>query len=133
MKKSNRKITMVIVIGIGLIVPALWFSTKPVTAKEESPALVPPAQRAFIDPATGGFIEQPKTAPSTSERAAEATAFDTSDEGLVEASSAVEEGGMVVDLQGRFRSPVTATLDESGKAMISHDPINSTTANNNTE
>ena len=133
MKKSNRKITMATVIAIGLIVPALWYSTKPVTAQEESPVQAQPGQRAFIDPATGGFIEQPKTAPSTSERAAEAAALDTSDEGLVETSSTVEGGGMVVDLQGRFRSPVTAKVDESGKTVISHDPIHSPTAKNITE
>jgi hypothetical protein len=49
-------------------------------------------------------------------------ALSTSSEGLVETLSPVPGGGVKVDLQGRFRSPLIATQDAEGKITIQHLP-----------
>ncbi len=121
MKNSKKRMMLIVIIASSLIVPAIWF-TATLTTKEESPSQGQAAQKAHIDPETGQFIKGPKTTPAA-ERAADNAAFNTSDEGLVETSSPVEGGGTMVDLQGRFRSPLTAKVGEDGKAIISHEPI----------
>lgn len=80
-----------------------------------------PGMRVYVDPETGEF-----TVPPTEARAVEApapeAATSTSHEGLVEVRSPVPGGGFMVDLQGRFRSPLTATLGADGKVMMAHAP-----------
>ena len=61
--------------------------------------------RAYIDPETGELTDPPAgSAVSLSE----AAAFSTSHAGLRERPSPVPGGGMILDLQGRFRSPLVA-------------------------
>jgi hypothetical protein len=75
--------------------------------------------RVCVDPETGEF-----TVPPSDVRAAEqsAAAFSTSHEGLVETSSPGPGGGVMVDLEGRFRSPLTATVGTDGKLKMYHRP-----------
>ena len=49
-------------------------------------------------------------------------AYSTSHEGLVETPSPVPGGGVMVDLQGRFLSPLTATVGADGKIEMRHAP-----------
>ena len=121
MRNSKKRMMLIVIIASSLIVPAIWFAATN-TTKEESPSQGQAAQKAHIDPETGQFIKGPKTTPA-GQRASDNAAFNTSDEGLVETSSPVEGGGTMVDLQGRFRIPVTAKVGEDGKAIISHEPI----------
>jgi hypothetical protein len=74
-------------------------------------------QRIYIDPATGKFTERPVDARAAQEDAQD-NALSTSHEGLVERP--LPGGGSVIDLQGRFQSPLIATLDANGKLTIDH-------------
>lgn len=74
--------------------------------------------RAYVDPETGQLIEPPEEAPAEPT----APALSTSDEGLVAVPSPVPGGGNMVNLQGRFRSPLTATVGADGKVRMQHVP-----------
>ena len=78
-----------------------------------------PGFRAYVDPETGEFIEPPEDAPAEVPTAA---ALSTSHEGLVAEPSAVPGGGIKVYLQGRLRSPLTATVDANGELRMQHTP-----------
>jgi hypothetical protein len=80
-----------------------------------------PGMKAFVDPQTGAFTREP--APGTAPlqlSPAERNAFSTSHEGLVEVPSTVPGGGFRLDLQGRFQSPLTATVGPDGKVTTQH-------------
>ncbi len=84
-----------------------------------------PGMRAYIDPETGEFGVPPwweAEARGTEALVAPGASASTSSEGLVETPSPVPGGGVMVDLQGRFRSPLTATLDDDGKTKMQHSP-----------
>lgn len=70
--------------------------------------------RIYIDPDTGE-IGRP---PAGSRAGVLEPAFSTSSQGLVEEPS--PESGIMVDLQGRFRSPLMATIGPDGKLSIGH-------------
>jgi hypothetical protein len=80
-----------------------------------------PGMRVYVDPETGEFTVPPKEARAVEAPAPEA-AFSSSHEGLVEVRSSVPGGGILLDLQGRFRSPLTATLGTDGKLKMQHGP-----------
>jgi len=122
MKNLEKRMMLIVIISISLIVPAIWHAAT-LTADEEIPSQGQAVQKVYIDPETGEFIDRPETTPAE-ERASEKAAFSTSDEGLVEIPSPIEGGGTMIDLQGRFRSPLTVKIGEDGKAIISHEPMN---------
>ena len=75
---------------------------------------------AFVDPATGKLVE-----PSAADLAAFFArnpelrkALSTSTEGLTEVP--LPGGGYKVDLQGRFRSTIVATVGPDGKPRLGH-------------
>lgn len=80
--------------------------------------------RAYIDPETGELTSPPEIQETTSERLhlspEEMNAMSTSSDDLVE--EPLPGGGYMIDLQGRFQSSVFATVDKSGKTIISHTP-----------
>lgn len=83
----------------------------------------PPVQggyRAFVDADTGQLItptpQQMREASTVSPAAK--TGLRTDDRGLYEEAS--PSGGTIVNLQGRFRSNIYATVDESGEVTINH-------------
>ena len=67
-------------------------------------------------------VQPNESASNTAKSYPEETAFITSGEGLTEASSTVEDGGVLVDLEGRFRSPRTAVIGADGKVQLGHEP-----------
>jgi len=74
-----------------------------------------------IDPQTGAILKEP--APGTVPLQLPPTlrrALSTSHRGLLETPSLVPGGGVKVDLQGRFQSPVFATIDAGGKLKLHH-------------
>ena len=81
------------------------------------------ALRVYIDPETGEFITPPEREVPAAERLEPRAAFSTSQDGLTEIPSPVPGGGTMVDLKGRFRSPLTATIDSDGKISIEHHSI----------
>ena len=78
--------------------------------------------RVYINPNTGEILQPPAGAPATETPEALEKAFSTSSEGLVETPSPVPGGGVILDLQGRFRSPLVATQGADGKISIEHGP-----------
>ena len=93
-------------------------------APQESPGM-----RAYIDPVTGELGVPPVWEAPSPEALAPGAAFSTSSEGLVETPSPVPGGGVMMRLQGRFRSPSTATLDADGKMKLQHSPCAQTSDN----
>jgi hypothetical protein len=41
-------------------------------------------------------------------------------ETLQEEASPVPDGGMMIDLKGRYQSPITATIDRNGRTIVVH-------------
>ncbi len=80
------------------------------------------AQRAFVDPKTGKLGVPPAKPGPPTEAVPPSAAFSTSDEGLVETLSPEPGGGVMVDLEGRFQSPLTITRDSDGNITIEHAP-----------
>ena len=78
-------------------------------------------QTVYIDPNTGEVLSAP--APGTQPlrlSPAERTALSTSHQGLVQVPSAVPGGGVKLDLQGRFQSPLIAVVTVDGTARVHH-------------
>jgi hypothetical protein len=77
-----------------------------------------------VDPQTGAVIPAPAPGTAPLELSAqERNALSTSHEGLTEVQSSVPGGGYSIDLQGRFQSPLTATIGPDGKVRIGHEPL----------
>ena len=90
----------------------------------EKPAAVPEGaagMKVYIDPKTGAILREP--APGTVPlqlTPREQNALSTSHQGLVEVPSSVPGGGVKLDLQGRFQSPLFVTIDANGKVKMQH-------------
>ena len=90
----------------------------------EKPAAIPEGASGMIihiDPQTGKLRKAP--APGTVPlqlSPQERNAFSTSHQGLVEMLSSVPGGGVKLDLQGRFQSPLVVTIDPDGKVKMHH-------------
>ena len=78
------------------------------------------AQKAYIDPETGQFVSPPEHDVSAANKPIEASALSSSTEKMEEKSSPVPGGGMMIDLKGRFQSPITATIEFDSKTKIEH-------------
>ena len=77
----------------------------------------------YIDPQTGAI--RPDPAPGTVPLQLspwETNANRTDHEGLVEVPNPVPGGGVKLDLQGRFQSPLMGTIDANGKARVQRLP-----------
>ena len=88
------------------------------------PAAVPSGASGmviYIDPQTGAILKEPAPGTVPLQLTPELqNALSTSDQGLVEVPSTVPGGGVKVDLQGRFQSPLFATTDANGKVKLHH-------------
>ena len=81
-----------------------------------------PSMTIYQDPTTGQFVPPPDSPPGgrAVPLSTPSAGSSTSHTGLVERPSVVPGGGVVIDLQSRFRSPLTATVDADGKVTIHH-------------
>jgi len=100
-------------------------STGSDTSLVRKPADAAPAAASgmliHIDPRTGTILKD--AAPGSVPLALTPdlqNALSTSDQGLVEVQGSAPGRGVKVDLQGRFRNPVLAITDASGKLTIYH-------------
>lgn len=81
----------------------------------------------YIDPETGAFLKEPAPGYEPLQLTPQLqNAFSTSDSGLVEIPSSVPGGGVLLDLQGRFQSPLVITIDPNGNLKMQH--LNETSA-----
>ena len=90
----------------------------------EKPAAVPAGASGMtvhIDPKTGAFLEEPVPGQTPLLLSPQLqNTFSTSHEGLVEMPSSEPGGGVKLDLQGRFQSPLIGTINADGKVKIQH-------------
>lgn len=68
--------------------------------------------KVYIDPETGEFLEQP---PKGAEPMVTPSVALPEPE---EVASPVPGGGVMVDVKGRFQTPMTVTIDPQGKPVI---------------
>jgi hypothetical protein len=74
-----------------------------------------------IDPKTGALLKEPAPGAVPLQLTPQLrNALSTSHQGLVETPSLVPGGGVKIDLQGRFQSPLLITIDADGKTKIQH-------------
>jgi len=93
-------------------VALVWGSLVGAATAEDTPAVTapPPASmRAYVDPQTGAIVPAPVSPPALQ---AIPPAVSHSTAGLVERPA--PGGGVMLDLQGRFLSPITATAAPDG-------------------
>ncbi len=97
------------------------FATQVALAEEGEDATVisPAAQQVFVDPDTGelvtGPIDIPQVVPIPE------AISSTSHVGLYEVASPVPGGGVKIDLQGRFQSTLSVTLDPEAGFRFAHE------------
>lgn len=102
--------------------PALGQFNPPAPASAaQADAATSGGMTVYVDPNTGLFLREPapghvplKLSPQLQ------NALSTSHEGLVEVPSSVPGGGIKVDLQGRFQSPLVVVIDADGKPRTLH-------------
>lgn len=110
----KRKTVFVVVTAAGAIATVLALSAGRVEAPTQpaQPALHTTAQSGYVanlNPTTGKVSTQPTTTTSALQQG-----LSTSSQGLTEVPSPVAGGGTMVELNGRFRNIVSATIDGSG-------------------
>jgi len=99
-------------------------STQTQAESAGKPAAVPEGaagMKVYIDPQTGAIRTTP--APGTEPlqlTPQEQNSLSTSHEGLVEVPGTQPGGGMKLNLQGRFQSPMMGTIDANGKVKMQH-------------
>lgn len=77
--------------------------------------------KVYVDPTTGQLSHQPPAnQPSMTLSPAEQNAFSRSGQGLVQVPNAGPGGGVKLDLQGRFQSPLIATVGPDGRVQMKH-------------
>lgn len=107
-----------------LSMEAAKINTKPATKQTDNnntQGLEQKGMNVYIDPQTGEFISEPKQGQNALKITPEMqNATSTSSEGLVEEKSAVPGGGVMIDLKGRFQSPLIITQNPAGKKEIQH-------------
>jgi hypothetical protein len=101
--------------GVGTSVP------QPPAVKPAAASEVTPGMMIHIDPQTGAILSAPAPGSVPLQLSPQLRdALSTSHQGLVEVPSSVPGGGAKVDLQGRFQSPLIATVGADGKLKMQH-------------
>ncbi|MCI5141425.1 MAG: hypothetical protein D3909_06810, partial [Candidatus Electrothrix sp. ATG1] len=123
--KKNRIRTFVSMISI--ITPTFLFltagasfadNTNPLPVQKDSQKdsqKILETEPQKIEAAEASSVQNDEPVSSTTKSYPEETAFITSTEGLTEKLSTVKGGGVLLDLEGRFRTPRTATIGADGK------------------
>ena len=79
-------------------------------------------QKAYIDPDSGDLVSQLTngTEAAPEDPAIPQASLSVSEEAMKEEPSPVFGGGVMIDLNGRFQNPVSATIAEDGSATVDH-------------
>jgi hypothetical protein len=119
--------TTTIKVGIALLAVAVGFEVRAEPVTIVAQATVPngasggAGMKVYTDPQTGAIIPEP--APGSENLVLPPQlqeSFSTSSEGLVQVPSPEPGGGVKLDLQGRFQSPLIATFGADGKLRMEH-------------
>lgn len=109
-----------------MVLAASWFS-KPAADSDSLPAertaSESAAYRVYIDPQTREFVAPPVFVEPDHVTYNAQDPLNYSSEGLVEQPSPIEGGGIMVDLQGRFRNTSVATINADGTVAAPCLPI----------
>lgn len=125
-RRLRRVLVSGLVTGAAIVAQPLLASADPT---DNPPATTggtaAPAGRAgqmiYADPATGARTAAPANSAEAAAALANNPALSTSQEGLVEQPA--PGGGVMIDLQGRFRSAAEATIGPDGKPHVNcHSP-----------
>ena len=115
----SSRLRIVIAVGVCVLTsPVVTFAepgSAPATKAGASADAAAPGRAGswiHVDPQTGKRVAR----PAVSAAIAADPAFSTSHQGLVEQPA--PGGGMMLNLQGRFRSAATATVGADGKAHV---------------
>jgi len=95
----------------GVAIALLALSATPARAGSDVVTSPPAGMRASVDPRTGALVRDPADEPVEAD-----PRFSTSTDGLVVVPA--PGGGVMLDLQGRFTSSVTATVGADGEVRI---------------
>ena len=76
--------------------------------------------KVYINPYTGEFITPEQAEALSLEKSVKSTADAASHEELTESQSPVPDGGTMIDLKGRFQSPLNCTIESNGEIKIEH-------------
>lgn len=84
------------------------------SASKGAPGIV-----VHIDPTTGEFLPEPPADGVTPPQAADAAKAPAPQ--FHEVPSPIPGGGVMIDLQGQFQTPLVATIDADGKVTVKHE------------
>ena len=103
-------------LGLLVALGSIAVAVPPLFAQESAPGMT-----IHVDPKTGRLLKEPAPGsvplPLTPQLRDQ---LSTSHQGLVEEPAAVPGGGVKLDLQGRFQSPLVGTIDADGKFRMQH-------------
>ena len=117
-REHRKRITHRLLIGLLAAGACCAAPAPPVFAGEGAPV---PGMMIYIDPQTGAILQEPAPGTVPLQLTPELqNAFSTTHQGLAEVQMSGPGGGVKVDLQGRFQSPLFATVGASGKTKIQH-------------
>ena len=112
---------LVVAACVALAAPFAFAQGQPAPTGKTPASAAAPGMIIHIDPQTGAILEGPAPGSVPLQLTPELqNSLSTSNQGLVEVPSSVPGGGVIIDLQGRFQSPLVGTIDSSGKLKIQH-------------
>ena len=125
MKVKRTLLMYLFAVGCSFVMSSVATAQSPSGAEPAAaPAAVPavvPGMTIHVDPKTGAILKEPAPGSVPLELTPQLrNALSTSHQGLVEEASPVPGGGITVDLQGRFQSPLMMTIDGNGKVRMQH-------------
>src|SRR5262245_57755342 len=100
-----------IVVGLGFAVQPSFSTDDPPQVSGQSKIGAAAGMTVHVDPQTGALRREPAAGTAPLQLSPQLqNALSTSHQGLVETPSPVPGGGIKVDLQGRFQSPLMVTI-----------------------
>ena len=125
MKVKRTLLMYLFAVGCSFVMSSLATAQSPSGAEPAAASAAVPAvvsgMTIHIDPKTGAILKEPAPGSVPLQLTPQLrNALSTSHQGLVEEPSTVPGGGVKLDLQGRFQSPVIVTTDADGNVKIQH-------------